>query len=100
MVRNFYHKPVASLNWDWNISDKSILSTVIYASWGRGGGTGEIGTIQGRRSYDSRLKTENGLVDLELIRAYNTGQTVVDANGAVSNQNHDKWNVCKYWEWR
>lgn len=83
MVRNFYHKPVASLNWDWNISDKSILSTVIYASWGRGGGTGEIGTIQGRRSYDSRLKTENGLVDLELIRAYNTGQTVVDANGAV-----------------
>lgn len=77
MVRNFYHKPVASLNWDWNISDKSILSTVIYASWGRGGGTGEIGTIQGRRSYDSRLKTENGLVDLELIRAYNTGQTVV-----------------------
>ncbi len=27
---NFYHKPVANLNWDWNISDKSSLSTVLY----------------------------------------------------------------------
>ncbi|HEU4495507.1 MAG TPA: carboxypeptidase-like regulatory domain-containing protein, partial [Flavobacterium sp.] len=40
---NFYHKPVANLNWDWTISDKSELSTVLYASWGRGGGTGNYG---------------------------------------------------------
>ncbi|MFC0603215.1 TonB-dependent receptor [Winogradskyella pulchriflava] len=41
--RNYYHKPVANLNWDFNINDKLDLSTVLYASWGRGGGTGNVG---------------------------------------------------------
>ncbi len=40
---NFYHKPVANLNWDWNINDNTSLSTVLYGSWGRGGGTGSYG---------------------------------------------------------
>ncbi|MGB1307553.1 MAG: TonB-dependent receptor [Oceanihabitans sp.] len=34
--RNVYHKPVANLNWDWNINEKSALSTVLYGSLGRG----------------------------------------------------------------
>lgn len=34
--RNVYHKPVANLNWDWNINEKSSLSTVLYGSLGRG----------------------------------------------------------------
>lgn len=41
--RNYYHKPVANLNWDFDINDKFDLSTVLYASWGRGGGTGGLG---------------------------------------------------------
>lgn len=36
--KNYYHKPVANLNWDWKISDKSSLGTVVYASMARGGG--------------------------------------------------------------
>lgn len=36
--KNFYHKPVANLNWDWDISEKATLSTVLYASVARGGG--------------------------------------------------------------
>lgn len=36
--KNYYHKPVANLNWDWTIDDKSSLSTVVYASMARGGG--------------------------------------------------------------
>lgn len=35
--RNFYHKPVLNFSWDWKMSDKSNLSTVVYASSGRGG---------------------------------------------------------------
>ena len=35
--RNIYHKPIANLNWDWAISGKSSLSTVLYGSIGRGG---------------------------------------------------------------
>ena len=34
--RNVYHKPVMNLNWDWNINEKSSLSTVLYGSLGRG----------------------------------------------------------------
>ncbi|MDO5970668.1 TonB-dependent receptor [Flavivirga aquimarina] len=34
--RNVYHKPVANLNWDLTINDQSTLSTVLYASAGRG----------------------------------------------------------------
>lgn len=59
---NFYHKPVANLNWDWAISDKSELSTVLYASWGRGGGTGNYGA--------SALRT-NGQINFDGIRDRN-----------------------------
>lgn len=59
---NFYHKPVANLNWDWAISDKSELSTVLYASWGRGGGTGNYGA--------SAIRT-NGQIDFDAIRDRN-----------------------------
>lgn len=41
--RNFYNKPIGTLNWDWNISDNVSLSSSVYGSWGRGGGTGPRG---------------------------------------------------------
>ena len=37
---NFFHKPQISLNHFWDISDRSQLSTVAYASFGSGGGGG------------------------------------------------------------
>lgn len=46
--RNYYHKPVANLNWDYNINEMADLSTVLYASWGRGGGTGSLGSSSNR----------------------------------------------------
>ncbi len=64
---NFYHKPVANLNWDWIISEKSELSTVLYASWGRGGGTGNYGA--------SAIRTD-GQIDWDAI---------VDRNEAVGD---------------
>ncbi len=66
-VRNFYHKPVASLNWDYKINDKMKLTTVLYGSWGRGGGTGNIG------KSPFAFKTANGLVPFDDFAAYNTG---------------------------
>ncbi|WP_027387626.1 TonB-dependent receptor [Chryseobacterium gregarium] len=45
---NYYNKPVIMLNWDWNINDKSKLSTVAYMSNGRGGGTADLGRVNGR----------------------------------------------------
>ena len=41
---NYYHKPVYSLNWKWNLDENSSLSTTFYGSKGRGGGTGPMNT--------------------------------------------------------
>lgn len=57
--RNFYHKPVMNLNWDWEINDVSSLSTVFYGSLGRGGGTGPIG--------GSTVRTESGLINFDAM---------------------------------
>ena len=41
--RNFYNKPLATINWDWDINSTTQLNTSVYASAGRGGGTGARG---------------------------------------------------------
>ncbi|MEM6720773.1 MAG: carboxypeptidase-like regulatory domain-containing protein [Bacteroidota bacterium] len=97
--RNFYHKPVMNLNWDWTISDKSELSTVLYASWGRGGGTGPRG--------DGRERDANGQIDYFAIEQNNQAIGIATGGddgpgyirrasmnnhawyGIVSNFNHD-----------
>ena len=62
--RNFYHKPVMNLNWDWKINEDSKLSTVLYGSFGRGGGTGNRG---------NRIRTATGNIDYDAIYAFNQG---------------------------
>jgi len=74
---NFYHKPVANLNWDWNISDKSSLSTVLYGSTGSGGGTGGYGT--GYYTYDA-----DGQLDFDQIEANNR---------AIVNDGSEPWHI-------
>ena len=74
---NFYHKPVANLNWDFNINETTSLSTVLYASWGRGGGTGNYG--RGKRT------TSEGYVDFDAIYANN----IADADGIGSAESSD-----------
>jgi outer membrane receptor protein involved in Fe transport len=76
--RNFYHKPVMSLNYDWKISDNSNLSTVLYASWGRGGGSGPIGDVNNIRDYDFRLRDAQGRVRFDDIVKWNSGGSVPD----------------------
>jgi hypothetical protein len=73
---NYYHKPVMSLNWDYKISDKTKLSTVVYGSWGRGGGTNGTGRIRGLAYNASNFRRPDGSINFDLISAYNSGQTV------------------------
>ena len=77
---NFYHKPLASLNWDLNLTETSKISTSVYASFGRGGSVGSIGRINGDQSF-SLPKTANGLIRVDDIIAYNSGQNVPDFGG-------------------
>ena len=74
---NFYHKPVANLNWDWNMGAKSSLSTVLYASIGQGGGTGGYGT--GYYLYDA-----DGQLDFDQIEANNQ---------AIVNDGTEQWHI-------
>ncbi len=72
--RNFYHKPVSNINWDYKISEDTNLSTVLYASWGRGGGTGNRGR---------RIRTAEGRVDYDAIYAYNLSTSGAGGNFAA-----------------
>ena len=83
--RNVYHKPVMMLNWDWAINDRSSLSTVVYASFGRGSGTRDAGAAwtggfyrDGRPIplYANNFRTSDGQIDLERIVNYNQGEDV------------------------
>lgn len=86
--RNFYHKPIYNLSWDWTINDNSSLSTVLYGSHGRGG----FAYNEGKFYY-----TEQGMIDYGKIIAENAAgnsEGVVKASvnghnwyGAVSNYN-------------
>ena len=62
---NFYHKPVANFNWDYSINSTTSLSTVLYASWGRGGGTGDYK----HRNYS--IPYTNGQINFDQIYANN-----------------------------
>ncbi len=73
--RNYYHKPVANLNWEMDINEKSSLSTVLYGSWGRGGGSGGIGN-SANRSF-----TDEGLWDFDAIVAANTASAAPGGDG-------------------
>ena len=77
--RNYYHKPVANLNWDLEMSEKVDLSTVLYASWGRGGGTGALGR-------GSRVRNEFGQIDFDQIIANN----IADADGGIGNNSDSR----------
>jgi len=91
MRRNFYNKPLATFNWDWNISSKLTLNTSLYGSAGRGGGTGP----RGRNYYNAETdilpykkdltehylengrgsRTPEGFIDFDAIVAYNQANT-------------------------
>ncbi len=62
MWRNHYHKPQMSLNHQWQINEKSNLSTSIYASLGRGYGySGEANSNLGG-SYSDFRGAYNGVI--------------------------------------
>ncbi|WP_209401606.1 TonB-dependent receptor [Pseudozobellia sp. WGM2] len=80
---NYYHKPVANLNWDFNINDKSQLSSVLYASWGRGGSVGPVG---------SSVRTDDGYVNWSAIIANNEASADGSATYALRNSvNNHAW---------
>ncbi|MDR6457812.1 outer membrane receptor protein involved in Fe transport [Chryseobacterium vietnamense] len=86
LAPNFYHKPIASLNWDWTMNDNLKLSTVVYGSWGRGGGgTGLNGSIKNAAGQTMNFMNYgaggDGTINWDMIYRYNRGGMVTDYNG-------------------
>lgn len=81
-ARNFYHKPVTSLNWDWKISSATKLSTVVYASFGRGGGTGTLGRVN--NNTENGFRNAEGYIDFDAIYAANAAIPTPNSNSANS----------------
>ena len=71
MRRNFYNKPLATFNWDFNINSTFTLNTSLYGSAGRGGGTGP----RGQNYYNSDL-------DMYPYRKDLTEHYLEDGNGS------------------
>lgn len=93
--RNYYHKPVMSLNWDWNISSRSKLNTVAYASFGRGAGTGNIGSVGNLANTTTRslesFRTTEGILDVDGIYAANAASNadrgILIRNASINSHN-------------
>ena len=91
MRRNFYNKPLATLNWDWEINSNLKLNTSLYGSAGRGGGTGPRGNNYRGSATDilpfrkdltehylengRGTRDENGFIDFDAIVAANQSTT-------------------------
>jgi hypothetical protein len=84
---NFYHKPVANFNWDYKINDKLDLSTVLYASWGRGGGTGNYGASANKK-YISEVNPYTGQAQstyIDFDQIYANNQALTNGAGTIAN---------------
>ena len=80
--RNYYHKPVMNLNWDYDIKEGLELSTVLYASWGRGGGTGNLGRGRVRVGDDPMYDGSRPyLIDFDQIEENNVATADSNNNG-------------------
>ncbi len=87
---NFYHKPQISLNHFWNISDKTDLSTAVYASFGTGGGSGYSGTNKFGIDNSPYRNGDLQPVNLDLIVQENVDRGALGSETIIrdSNNNH------------
>lgn len=86
MERNFYNKPLATLNWDWEISENVSLATSLYGSAGRGGGTGPRGQYFFNSDID--LYPFGGIEDLtEHYLEEGDGAASRNADGTINYDN-------------
>ncbi len=93
-IENFFHKPIVSLSHFGQLSERSLLSTVVYYSGGKGGGSGRHGDLLPDTSgpspvpdYDATIAANrrNGL-SLGIIRNRHNVQWTV---GGISKFIHE-----------
>lgn len=101
---NVYHKPQISLNHYWTINEKSSLSTVLYASFGRGYGySGQGQYINGVNyrnkwyatgtdgSLNSEFRAEDGTFDYSAIFDMNRNSLNGSLMAMAKSINNHNW---------
>ncbi|PLX10029.1 MAG: TonB-dependent receptor [Marinilabiliales bacterium] len=84
---NYFHKPVANLNWYAQWNEKLSQFTTVYYSGGKGGGTGTYGKIQyDYASEPTRIPDWNATIDSNLSTTYTR-------EGILRNSVNNQWTV-------
>jgi iron complex outermembrane receptor protein len=89
---NYFHKPLANLNWYSQLSDKVTLYSTLYYSGGQGGGSGTFGSL----AYDYSLKQR--VIDYDATIARNianvdTTDGTSASRGILRNSVNTQWTV-------
>ena len=91
---NYYHKPVYNLNHNWRINENASLSSVLYGSNGRGGGTGPLNSRgdflgpDGEVRYYKYINPDqdaNGLYNWDGLISWNMSDWDSDASNGVGD---------------
>jgi outer membrane cobalamin receptor len=99
---NFYHKPQISLNHQWQIDNKSSLSTSVYVSIGRGGGySGQASQYGGYTFSDwrgasygelnTRFRKSDGTFDYGAIQELNEQSETGSVLVMTESKNYHNW---------
>ncbi len=99
---NEFHKPQFNLNWNWQVANKSTLSTIVYYSIGRGYGSGTLGpfapaisptqdpTYQNYRDYDKVWSINSTTIDNKYSTTLRRSTSTILRN---SVNNHDWYGI-------
>ncbi|MBD2715616.1 TonB-dependent receptor [Microvirga sp. STR05] len=82
---NYYHKPQINLNDYWQVNDRLFISTVLYASYGRGGG---VSGLTSGNSSTIRANSATGQTDFQGIYDFNVLN--YPKVGGVPNYNEER----------
>ncbi len=86
---NFYHKPLANLNWYATWSPKVKQYTTLYYSGGKGGGSGTYGSM--RWNYHAGIESPSRFVAWD--ETYNNNTATDTAFGILRNSVNNQWTV-------
>ena len=82
---NFFHKPQVNLNYFAQLTNRSLWSTVLYYSGGKGGGTGTHGRMQWNFSGPSRVVDYDGTIA--------ANQENGESQGILRNSHNVQWTI-------
>jgi iron complex outermembrane receptor protein len=91
--QNYYNKPLASINYNWQINSTTSWSTVLYGTWGTGAAdylAGNSGTLlPGQTGEVARTGGTYSPIDFNAIINTNVANNAASGNGAATSYMQD-----------